>query len=158
MGRDNGHSQQGDHDQDLGMDHWTVGTNHHRRSLRSKLHDNVVEHLKRTIVQALERGEEPHAGETFPKFRVRKNPEPHPGLLSVTLFHETAGAVLYLYINAGGGPKPEAWAHAWRNGNAPEPMPARCPARHQRNPSTPTHTSEGETSRRTTDDRGATAP
>ena len=124
MGRDNGHGRQGDHDQDRGMDHWTIShTNHHRRSLRSEVKDDVVEHLKRTIVQALERGEEPHVGETFPNFRVRKNPEPHPGLLSVTLFHETAGAVLRLYINAGGGPKPEAWAHAWRNGNAPEPTP-----------------------------------
>ena len=123
MTRDNGHGGQRDRNPDLGMDHWTVSTNHHRRSLRSEVGDDIVERLKRNIVQALERGEEPEIGNPFQGFRVRKNPEPPPGLFSATVCHETAGAVLRLYINGGGGPKPDAWTHAWRHGAAPGPTP-----------------------------------
>ena len=123
MSRDNEHGQHSDRSRDPGMDHWTISTRHHRRSLRSEVSDDIVERLKHGIVQALERGEEPKLGDMFKGFRVRKNPEAPPGLFSATLFHEAAGAVVRLYINAGDGPKPDAWSHAWRDTSAPEPTP-----------------------------------
>ena len=111
------------------MQHWTTNTKHVRNSARSEVTDLVVNHLRRRVVTPLDRGEEPRAGAPFPQFRVRKNADAPAGLFSATLFHETAGAVLSLYINAGGDPNPEGWAHAWRNhraknGPRPDPPPA----------------------------------
>ena len=111
------------------MEHWTTSTKHVRNSPRSEVRNLVVNHLRQHVVVPLGRGEEPPAGAPFPRFRVRKNAGAPAGLFSATLFHETAGAVLSLYITAGGGPNPEGWKHAWhnhddaKNGPRPEPAP-----------------------------------
>ena len=112
---------------DRTMQHWTPNTSHCRTSPRSEVTDLVVNHMRQRVVTPLDCGEEPPAGAAFPTFRVRKNAGAPADLFSATLFHETAGAVLGMYINAGGGPNPEGWEYAWRNHrgeNGPRPDPA----------------------------------
>ena len=83
---------------DRTMQHWTTNTKHVRISPRSEVTDLVVDHMRRHVVMPLDRSEEPPAGAPFPTFRVRKNAGAPAELFSATLFHETAGAVLSVYI------------------------------------------------------------
>ena len=118
MNRDNG-----EHADGRTLAHWTVSTRDQRASPRSEVDDRVVRHLRRTVIDKLEHGEEPAPTNDLRDFRVRRNQNAPGGLFHATLFHEKAGDVLTICIHAGGPGAAEAWTHAWGDTGAPEPTP-----------------------------------